>query len=187
MSADILTQQDLKKLIHYNPSTGVFTWHKRDIKYFHRECDWKIWNSRFSGKTAGWVHNHHAGKKYIDVRILGNTYKSHRLAFLYITGSFPENDVDHINGDGCDNRWANIRDVTVAENNKNARLHSRNKSGFVGVSWHKKTGKWRAYLSVQGNAFHLGLFDDLDDAIDARKLANIKYGYHFNHGQTRPL
>jgi hypothetical protein len=91
--------------------------------------------------------------------------------------------VDHIDGNGLNNRSDNLRLVTQQENLKNQKLRSDNDSGYQGVGWHKPRQKWRAYITVDGKLEHLGLFDKLEDAIAARQQAEIKYGFHKNHGR----
>lgn len=89
-----LTQKRLKKLLYYNPDTGIFTW--------------KI-NSRRSLKDAPAGNLHPSG--YIRIGIDSKEYRAHRLAFLYMEGYIPENDVDHINRVRDDNRWKNLREL----------------------------------------------------------------------------
>jgi len=111
----------------------------------------------------------------------------HRLAFLYMEGSFPSDDVDHINGNGTDNRWINLRSVKRVENARNVKLLSSNTSGHAGVGWDVHRNKWRARITVNNKTKHLGRFDRIQEAVDARKHAEIEYDFHPNHGQIRPL
>lgn len=76
--------------------------------------------------------------------------------------------VDHINGNGLDNRRANLRLASKAVNARNARLPSSNTSGCKGVSFYRKTGKWRAYIKHNGKTYWLGVFTDKEDANQAR-------------------
>jgi len=161
-----LTQAHLKSILHYNPSTGVFTW----------KCS--IGRVTF-GKVAGRLH--HDG--YIVIGIDGKGYSAHRLAFLYMNGRMPSHHVDHINGTRNDNRWENLRAVAVGENHRNAKRQVRNKSGVTGVSWQKNMSKWQAYICLSKKQIHLGFFLEKDSAIEARKSAEIRYGFHPNHGR----
>lgn len=91
-------------------------------------------------------------------------YKAHRLAFLYMEGSFPRSDVDHINREPSDNRWANLRRATRSENNRNTRLYRNNTSGMRGVSWDKSKQKWVANGRLHGVLKKLGSFTDKEEA-----------------------
>ena len=170
----MLTQEQLKELLHYCPETGVWTW--------------IVDRGRMrKGDQAGSVSTE-KGKKYRRIKLLRSIRAAaHRLAFLYMTGAFPENDVDHEDGNGLNNRWSNLRAVTFAENQKNKRLPANNVSGTVGVSWHKRDSNWDARIVVNGKYKHLGYFDNKEDAIAARKKAESELGYHPNHGTNRPL
>ena len=89
---------------------------------------------------------------------------------------YPENMVvDHINGNKLDNRKSNLRICTDQQNKMNHKTYSNNSAGYPGVSWHKKSGKWRARIQVQGKDIHLGFFDVLEDAIHVRHQAEIDY------------
>jgi len=171
----MITQKELKEILHYDPGTGIFRWISRPTNRVH------------IGDVAGSHHKTVDCKKYIVIRINHKAYKAHRLAFLYMTGSMPLHETDHIYGDGLDNRWSGLRQVTRAENMKNKRLYSSNTSSCAGVSWDKSKDKWKAQIVIIGKNKNLGSFDNKLDAITARKAANIKYQFHANHGQDRPL
>lgn len=168
-----LTQEYLKSILHYDPDTGFFTW-------------LRALGSTRIGKRAGSFEVSRT-KRYIRLQIDGARYHAHRLAFLYMEGSLPENCVDHISGDGTANKWVNLRRATRQENQRNMRLSVRNTSGHSGVGWDKVNNKWSCLISVGGKNIRIGRFADIRDAIAARKAANIKYGFHPNHGQSRPL
>lgn len=170
----MLTQATLKELVHYNPDTGIFTWKNSTLR-------------RTAGAEIGSEFEAPCGKKYRHVRVLNTMYLVHRLAFVYITGSFPLEDVDHENGNGTDNRWDNIRDVPRIENTRNRKLNHNNKSGCSGVTWYPRYNKWLARIGMKGEKITLGYFTELSDAVSARKQAEIDYGFHVNHGSTRPL
>jgi hypothetical protein len=101
---------------------------------------------------------------YVAINISGKLHRAHRLAFLYMMGAFPENDVDHINRDRADNRWANLRPATRSENKLNGGPHRDNKSSRNGVSWFARDQKWRARGTCNGKQRHLGYFDTLEEA-----------------------
>jgi hypothetical protein len=91
--------------------------------------------------------------------------------------------VDHINGNGLDNRRSNLRQCTKSENQWNSRIQSNNTSGFKGVDWSKLKNKWRAKIKVGGVRIELGYFDDIEMASEAVAAARIKlHGEFANHG-----
>jgi len=179
-----LTQELLKELLHYNPETGVFTWKARAEKHFKTYKSFKVWNARFPAKKAGYYEVKGDYKREL-VSILGKRIKSHRLAWLYVYGAYPENQIDHINGIPTDNRIVNLRDVTNQENCKNVGISKNNTSGGIGISWHKASKKWSAYIKHNYKKIHLGLFLEFDDAVKARKEAENEYGFHENHGRDK--
>lgn len=116
------------------------------------------------------------------VFMLGKTqYTVHRVIWAIQTGKWPI-EVDHINHDKQDNRWCNLREVTHSSNGKNLSLKKNNTSGITGVVWNKERKKWQAQIAPNGKMITLGRFENLEDAIDARKKAELKYGFHSNHG-----
>lgn len=170
----MITQERLKELLSYDPDTGVFTW--KVSRGNCKSCD-----------KAGSIAAGSGGKSYLQIMVDGKRYLAHRLAWIHRHGHFPPHEIDHINGDGVDNRLCNLRSVTGSENRKNRRLQSNNISGTCGVYWHKASGKWQAQIKVDSKYLHLGSFEDINDAVKARKEADIKYGFHENHGSNRPL
>jgi hypothetical protein len=101
---------------------------------------------------------------YWSIRLDGNLYYEHRLAWLWHHGKFPDIDLDHIDGDKWNNRIENLREATMSENIANSRLSQANHSGRKGVSWNKRLGRWHAYIVVSGKRKHLGFFETLDEA-----------------------
>jgi hypothetical protein len=175
----MLTQEILKELIHYDPDTGIFTWKERGIKWFKRSSNCKWWNSRYSNKQAGHIHEN-SGMVYIVIRVLKTRYQGHQLAILYEKGDFVK-EVDHIDGDGTNNKIKNLREVTHLENSKNQKLRKNNKTGFNGIDYRNK--KYKVRIGDNCERLWIGTYDTLEEAIEARKEAEIKYGYHENHGR----
>lgn len=167
-----ITQEELKKLLHYDTETGIFTW--IDIK-------------RKKRLIAGSVYNMSNGKKYLIIKFNMLRYGAHRLAWLYVMGKFPDNEIDHIDGNGLNNRIINLRDVTRSENKKNTRLVNTNNSGVCGVFFDKSRNNWRSSITTNGRVITIGRFNNIFDAACARKSAEFVYGFHENHGSIRPL
>lgn len=154
----MLTQPRLKELLSYHPETGVFTW-------IARTRNTKI------GDVAGCLSIY----GYRCIQIGGKQYRAHRLAWLYMVGDWPTNQIDHRNGIRDDNRWHNLREATNAENGQNIAMYSTNTSGFMGVSWDHKRQKWQALLMTNGHHKHLGRFDTPEDARDAYLAAKAAH------------
>lgn len=173
MTTDV--QAYFKSLLDYDPATGIFTWKRRNP-----DCKSNnIFNSLFSGKKAGSVHRCKRSKTtYVAINIGGKTYKAHRIAFFIMTGSAPEQ-VDHIDNNGMNNAWSNLRASDSFDNSKNLPMQSSNKSGCIGVNWHKSANKWQARaVNKDGKRIDLGRYDDINDAIKARKSHEKEFGYY---------
>lgn len=153
--------QYLKSLLHYNPETGLFTWTQRKG------------NSRI-GTLAGTLAN-----GYIQIRIDGSCYLAHRLAWLYVTGTLPAFQIDHCDLNRSNNTWTNLREATCKQNHQNRTKTSRNKSGYLGVSLHKATGKFLACIKVDYVGHNLGLYNTAEEAYEAYKAAKRKF-HKFN-------
>jgi len=169
-----LTQRFLKEVLDYNPASGVLVWRKSR-------------GSVKTGTVAGSEWLSKDGKRYRQIRILGSLYYAHRIVFLYVDGCMPSEEVDHINGNGLDNRWCNLRLVSSSLNRRNTRLSRQNTSGVVGVSWLDDKKKFFAQIKINRETKFLGYHNDLISAVAARKNAEVKYGFHRNHGSIRPL
>lgn len=169
----MIAQAELKKELHYNPDTGVFT---RLYKYKGPASVGDVAGSG-SGDT----------KRYNTISIKSVSYKSANLAFLYINGRMPIGVLDHISGDALDDRWCNLREVTIQQNNMNKAKGKNNKSGVVGVHWSVRDNSWKSQINVMGKRIHLGFFKDFFEAVCARKSAQQKHGFHHNHGRISPL
>lgn len=162
-----LTQSRLKELLHYDAATGVFTRISSNSNRYK------------SGGIAGWLSNH----GYITIVVDGKRYQAHRLAFLYMTGCFPMNFVDHINTIKNDNRFSNLREATRSENQRNCGARSHNKSGLKGVYFFEERNKWVAYINLSGKKKHLGVFDSPDHASAAYQAAAKQHHGEFYYSQ----
>jgi len=168
---DMITQDELKKLFSYDSETGEF-------KRLTRPC-----NSVNIGDTVGYKKKYSDSLYYLTVEYQDKQYFLHRLAWLYMTGEWPDS-IDHINGDGLDNRWSNLRSVDHIENHRNKKRYKNNESGYQGVSFYNLTKKWRAAISIDGKKKHLGYFDTFEEAKERRAKAEKEFNYHENHGRT---
>jgi hypothetical protein len=137
--------------LNYDPNTGVFTWAISSARRIQ------------VGARAGCLDK--AG--YIQIRIDGKIHRAHRLAWFFVHGVYPADQIDHINGVRDDNRISNLRIATHGENQQNRGKQKNNTSGYLGVSWHKHRGKFSAQIQVNGKQKNLGYFDDPDEAHQA--------------------
>lgn len=185
MGRGMITVDFLRTLLRYEPETGKLFWLARTPEMFvakeqpaAHSC--AIWNRRFAGQEALTANT---GRGYRQGSIFGKKCFAHRAAWALASGSWPEADVDHINGDRSDNRADNLRSATRTENGRNQKLRSTNTSGAMGVS--KARGDaWQAYVKVDGVSRHLGTFASKEDAVRARRAADKALGFHENHGRA---
>lgn len=150
-----LTQGRLKELLHYEPGTGCFTWRLPSSVS-------KV------GDRAGGSH----GLGYRSIGVDYNKYLEHTLAWVYMTGEWPENEVDHINGEKSDNRWENLRAATRSENGHNKPAGRKSRTGFPGVYPHG--GLYRARIHIEKETIDLGGHKTIAEARVARLLSEIE-------------
>ena len=162
----MITQNELKQRLNYDPDTGVFTWLNNHIK-------------KFVGSKAGCPNGPNG---YVRITIGLTPYFAHKLAWLYVYGGWPKEQLDHINHDKIDNRIANLREVSNRQNHLNKPLSKNSSTGFLGVSFHKRANKYEARIKVNGKSLYLGSFTTPEEAYAARKSADCKHGFHPNHG-----
>lgn len=148
----MLTQTRLRELLEYDPATGAFRWRKGGTGRY------------YAGRIAGAT----SVQGYRVINFDGEKLRAARLAWLYMTGKWPDEHVDHINGDRGDDRWANLREATRAENLHNVGLRVHNTSGVRGVYWNKRQQQWHARVNFNGTLFHCGYFDSIEEAKAAR-------------------
>ncbi|TIR87339.1 MAG: HNH endonuclease [Mesorhizobium sp.] len=172
------TQDFIKSILDYDPETGIFTWRARGDEE-EKPLTWqqRIWNRRYAGTRAGYSTD-----GYERISIGNRKYFSARLAWLYVYGSFPDGLIDHISHDHTDNRIVNLRVVDDAGNAKNKKLDPRNKSGVSGVWYDAKKSKWFVSIGHEQRTLRVGRFKSFEAAVEARKLAEVRLGYHPNHG-----
>jgi hypothetical protein len=151
-----------RELLDYNPQTGVLTWKIRPLSHFTTPQRGVGWNNRYAGKVTGCPD--HAG--YLRINIRGYPYLAHHLAWAIYYGEHPAL-IDHKNRDPADNRIDNLRAATRSNNQHNRTAMKTNTSGYKGVSFHKKTGKWRANVFFNSKQHYLGLFADPQKAYAA--------------------
>tara|TARA_R110000851_G_scaffold331261_1_gene505203 strand:+ start:533 stop:1081 length:549 start_codon:yes stop_codon:yes gene_type:complete len=176
-----LDHEVLLSRLNYQSDTGIFTWIDKEENDHHD----RAWNKKYAGIEAGTTATL-MGKKYRNIQVNKLLFLAHRLAWFYVYGYWPDR-IDHIDGDGLNNKIDNLRDVTAMRNQRNRRMSSNNKSGVMGVCWDKKKARWKSYITVNSKTVNIGYSDYLWDAICERKSAESKLGFHENHGSIRPL
>jgi hypothetical protein len=162
MTLRILTQSDVKAKLNYDESTGLFTWINSDSPLVK------------NGSVAGNVNRN----GYCYIGLYREVYRAHRLAWLYVTGKNPTRQIDHINGNKSDNRFANLREASNLKNTRNRNLNSNNKSGYRGVSWAAHANKWVAHVMAKGKRKKLGYYKTALSASKAFQAYAKK-----NHGE----
>jgi len=183
---DLPTIDTLHKLLRYEPKTGKLFWRKRDVAFFtdgKQAADHNAfaWNNKHAGNEA---LTSDSCKNYLCGRIFRKHYFAHRVIWAIAYDKWPTDQIDHINHDKKDNRIENLREVTNQENHKNLPRSLNNTSGVTGVHWIKQTSKWRAQICVEGSYKNLGYFIEKSEAITVRAAAELKYGFHKNHGEA---
>ena len=168
----------VRQILDYNPDTGEFCWKARTPEMFvagkhssQRKC--RAWNAKNTGNIAGTS----GGDGYLQISINSRRYQAHRIAWLWMVGEMPRKEIDHIDCDRSNNRFANLREATHAQNNRNTPKQSNNSSGYKGVFLDRNLGKWRARIYVNGDCQYLGCFGALEDAAAAyAKAAHELHG-----------
>lgn len=150
----MITADKLRALLVYDPDTGHF-WRKSTGR--------RVADLPRSGYFA----------VYVDKK----RYSAHRLAWLYMTGKWPEAEIDHIDRDKHNNVFANLRECTREQNAYNLPPLSNNKCGIKGV-FRYKHGSWGAHIRANGRTMYLGSFGTMEQAVFVRREAEAKY-----HGQ----
>lgn len=164
-----LNAEYIRSRFDYDPESGLLCWEKA--------------NERWNKKQAGSLNKCQAGKVYIRVTLDQSSVYAHRIIWIWMTGEQPDT-IDHIDGNGLNNKWSNLRSVKFSDNGKNQKKHLTNTSGYAGVSYRKDCGKWRARLMVDGKSISFGAFPTAEAAHEARLQAINAYGFNANHGKS---
>lgn len=164
----MITQTELKLQLNYDPETGIFI---------------RVYSNSERVKNRG-IPEYKTKKGYKLISVNGKYYLSHRLAWLFMNGDWPKDEIGHINKINDDNRWLNLRSCTHQQNIRNRGTPKNNTSGFKGVSWHVRVKKWTAQIWCDGKNKSLGYFDNPELAHAAYCKAADKYHGEFaNYGQ----
>lgn len=156
----MITLNRLREVLHYDPETGDFTRKKTGLK-------------------AGSINGH----GYAQIGVDGRNYQAHRLAWLYVYGTFPKVNLDHRDGNKLNNKLSNLREATSSENNQNQRKKRNNTSGVKCVHWLKRRMKWQVRICRGGVRKHIGEFNSISEAIEAYNRAVIEiHGEYANLG-----
>lgn len=158
-SETVLTAEHLRRVILYDPYTGLWRW-RQSGKGRPKVPDW------MSGTPGG-----KPGRQYLSIAIDRLPYYVHRLAFLYMTGAWPKHEVDHIDGDRSNNRWANLREATGSQNKYNTSTRGHNTTGFRGVYRTKNGHQFVARIKIGDKRIALGSFDTAEQASEAYEQA----------------
>lgn len=151
----MIQRNRLMELMSYDPATGQFVW------LIGRR------NHRPAGSEAGYRRK----DGYIVLVIEGKHYLAHRIAWFYMTGRWPMADIDHKDGDPSNNCFSNLREANRSQNTANSRLSDANTSGFKGVSFNRRLGKWEAYITKNRRRRKLGYFTKKSEAVKVRRAA----------------
>lgn len=162
---DVITAQELQQIVEYFPESGIFLWKVTKGNYVKAGKEFGSWDL-YGYKT---------------VRINRKSYKLHRLAWLYVYGKMPENDIDHINGIRHDNRISNLRDVTRRTNLENQTILKRQKkhTTLIGAYFDVRKNTYYSRISIKNKSIHLGTFKTEQQAHDAYVAAKRKF--HFGN------
>lgn len=161
-TVEMPSQEFLCERFEYNPETGIVIWKNRPRHHFNGR-GYEIFKSKCVGKPVGSYKNGYFIIGITDEKGRRSTYMLHRIIYKMMTGKHPEF-IDHINGIRDDNRWENLRDVSVMENNMNLRIKCNNTTGHTGVYYLKDKNYYHSAINFNGQKIHLGTYDDIATA-----------------------
>lgn len=178
MTIKILPDVDvLRQLFLYVPENGKLIWRARTVEQCIDQRSCNVFNSQFANQIAGTIRSKE-GIDYNEVQISPyGKFGAHRIIWKMHYGVEPPPIIDHIDGNGLNNRIDNLREATIYQNGWNSKRSARNKSGFKGVSFNTEKNKWRAAIHVQGKTRLIGYFSTPEEAGEAyKKEAAILHG-----------
>lgn len=167
----------ISDLVDCNPINGSIIWKYRHREKCLNENEYSRWNSRYAHTPAFSSPN---ANGYLTGSIFGRTRLAHHVIWAFVYGQFPTGEIDHINGNPADNSISNLRVATRIENCRNASRRKDNSSGATGVT--RSGRKWIARIGSGAGRTTLGSFDNFDEAVAARKRAEVELGYSERHG-----
>ena len=178
----------LRQLLSYDPATGALHWNERSVDWFtdgkrwKREANCDRWNTRYKGTPA---LSSIDKKGYFFGKVFSDLHRAHRIIWAMHYGECGGDFIDHIDGNRGNNRLENLRLVSRSVNARNAKCFSTNTSGFSGVKVKKtKTGvTYIARANIMGRDIYLGQFNEIEDAVAARRSFNDQHGFGPNHGR----
>lgn len=176
-----ITQTEARRRFDYDGATGNLIW----LPATDRQ---RKWNSKMAGKVAGCNALKSGGKRYVVIGFGDGLVRAHHIVWAWHHGPLATGlEIDHIDGNGLNNRIENLRAVTATENKRNLRRNATNTSGVMGVRWVPERQKYAAYCRENGKVRPLGRYATFNEAVAVRKAWEQANGYHENHGQDRPL
>ena len=160
-----LTVEHLRRVLIYDPHTGLWKWRQ---------------GGKGRPKVPDWMPGTPMKVGYLSIAIDRLAYYAHRLAFLYMTGEWPAEQMDHIDGDRTNNRWSNLREATGSQNKYNTGVRVHNTTGARGV-YRTKDGRFVARIKIGDKRVNLGSFSSLELASEAyeKKAAKEAFGLFY--------
>jgi hypothetical protein len=174
-----LTQALVREALEYDPLTGLFRHRVLGQHHFASYRSMCSWNARWAGKPAlsTQFYDVDGQPTYLGGSVLGEKqHMAHCIAWLYVHGSWPEPECDHRDRNKTNNRLVNLQEVSRGENMRNKGKTKNNTSGRTGVRL-RPNGKYEARIAFEGKMVALGYFQEFDDAVAARVIAEKRFGY----------